>query len=62
MKKGCLPIKLTIKPRIETTRSLSCLTSGGSIALSTASEKIKNEMKSKKRPLTKPENKKPCFS
>jgi hypothetical protein len=50
-----LPIKLTIKPRTETTSSLSCLTSGGSIALSTASEKIKNEMNSKNSPFTNPE-------
>lgn len=52
-----LPIKLTIKPRMETSRSLSCLTSGGSIALSTASEKMKKEMNKRKRPFTKPDEK-----
>lgn len=49
-----LPIKLTIKPRTETTSSLSCLTSGGSMALSTASEKIKKEINKRNSPFTKP--------
>ena len=49
------PIKLTMKPRIETSNNLSCFTSGGSIALSTASEKMKKEINRRKRPLTNPE-------
>jgi len=39
---------------METTNSRSCFTSGGSTSLSTASLKMKKEMKSRNSPLMKP--------
>ena len=41
-------------PAIDTGRRRSCFTSGGSTSRSTASEKMKNEMNRRKRPLINP--------
>ena len=54
-----IPMRLTMNPRTETTSNRSCFTSGGSTSLSTASEKMKKDMKRRNKPLMKPEKK--CF-
>ena len=52
--KANIPTILTMNPRTDTTSNRSCFTSGGSTNLSTASDKMKNDMKSKNRAFINP--------